>query len=65
MKKVNARELYTDKYPVMTLVEGVCVRPMMYTPTGTLEEACAFFEGFYSGMASHNRSEEAQIEVHW
>ena len=35
----------------------------MYVPNGTLFEAAAFIEGFYSGMAAHNMSKGAQAEV--
>ncbi|NJO82381.1 MAG: hypothetical protein HC828_05885 [Blastochloris sp.] len=43
-------------------VEAVLLRPRMYTLEGTLEEVGAFLEGFYTGMAAHNRSEAAQRE---
>ena len=62
---MKAQDLYIAEQPVMSLVEGVCVRPGMYTLNGTLEEAAAFLEGFYSGMASHNLSEGAVQEVTW
>lgn len=48
---------------VRSFVEAVCLRPLMYTIGGTIEEIGAFLEGFYSGMASHNRDASATSEA--
>lgn len=37
-----------------TFSEAVLLRPKMYTLGGTFEEAIAFLEGYYSGMAKAN-----------
>ncbi len=57
------QDLYAPDEPLGSLPESMCARPKMYTTNGTLEEAGAFLDGFYSGMGSHNRSEGAQREV--
>lgn len=49
--------------PVGSFLEAVLVRPLMYTINGTLEEVGAFLEGFYSGMAAHNKNKSAQEEA--
>jgi hypothetical protein len=40
----------------VTFVEAVLLRPRMYTLGGTFEEAVAFLEGYFSGMAKGNPS---------
>ena len=57
------RDLFSSERPVSSLLEAVLVRPWMYTIGGTLEEVGAFLEGFYSGMAAHNRNPGAQAEA--
>jgi hypothetical protein len=50
------REIYAirEKFgspQVETLVEGVFIRPQMYSIGGTVFEVAAFLEGYYSGAA--------------
>lgn len=40
----------------VTFAEAVLLRPKMYTLGGTFEEAVAFLEGYFSGMAKGNPS---------
>lgn len=55
--------LYSAEQPLGSLAESVFVRPGMYTINGTLEEAGAFLEGFYSGMLAHNREAYAKTQA--
>ncbi len=38
----------------VSFAEAVLLRPKMYTLGGTYEEAMAFLEGYFSGMAKEN-----------
>jgi hypothetical protein len=60
---MNLHDPYSPEQPSRSLIEAVCVRPRMYTIGGTLEEAGAFLQGFYSGMAAHNQNPAALKEA--
>lgn len=43
-----------DAMKQLTFLEAVLINPAMYTMNGTFEEAIAFLEGYFSGIARSN-----------
>lgn len=63
---MKAKDLYSETgEQIGTLPERVCIRPGMYTLSGTLDEAVAFLNGYYSGAAKSSSHSLVWKEINY